>query len=276
MNDDRGWEIDVAPTAQMLLTGYWIWTTMRGFEWFPPTSESTTPPPSPPQQPEAKNISWDDFTNLSQATIIENDLVEIGTLKQSFDEDEFKFKFDNINFKVLNDSGDWDWMLSQSTTTEVRIVYLKQINSEAYNFKGMFYGIIDKSTISHSNDVGPDDLNWGRYREYEFTAIDFLSCLKEIPISDLRDLIITEPPDFFDVGGGIILDGSFENHLREDDTGRIPPITFNCYITFIKLFKNIFRLLFPVNSFVIKSDMRFTVNDGADRWIDSTKGQNHK
>ena len=123
---------------------------------------------------------------------IENDILELGTLRMGFDENKFNFMFEDISFKVLNDSKIWDEILDPDVVSEIRILYThpKKTNynepPEYEKAEGLFYGIIDKTNISFSDEVGPVDDMWERYREYEFTALNYMSGLKEVPILDLR------------------------------------------------------------------------------------------
>jgi hypothetical protein len=222
---------------------------------------------------EAELVSnWDEFTT---PLMLEDSLLEIGTLRKSFDEEEFKFKFDNIDFKVLETDGMWSWILGKDVTTEVRIVHSKRIDRETCDLKGVFYGIVDKNTVSHSNDVGPDDGNWELYRQYEFTVIDFLSCLREISISDLRDFIDSGSFDYFarhkvtgdttQVNGGIatsinlLEQALFEFFLSyyNSPNATLIKCPISVYINIEKIFKAIFSLIFPLHSLTVKSDTIF-------------------
>jgi hypothetical protein len=228
---------------------------------------------NPIREDDPKPKSWDDFYQVTE--MLENTITDLGTFKQSFDEEEFQFKFDNITLKVLNDNREWDWILSQDTTTEMRVVYYKHTSMTKYNLKGIFYGIVDKSTVSHTNDVGPDDANWKHYREYEFTAIDFLSILREISISELRNSI--QEADFW-TDGYAVVDREEVINPREDDNGRVPQMSFSAYITVANLFKSIFNLVFSLTTVNIKSDFSFSFTGQNNIWyldnITKNKNQN--
>ena len=224
---------------------------------------------------------WDPRINVYE---IENDIVEIGTLRMGFDEEEYSFAFEDITFKVQNDTGVWGdkidpvtgWggILDPDMVSEIRIIHThitKDENGELHYSepKGVFYGVIDKN-ISHTDSVGFDDENYSKYREYEFTALNYFSNLKEHSIKELKEKIKavgsdyqrvwTSGRDWFGTGQPAewgwtddIVQG-FRKTIQNIDSTRA---TVH-YIKVVKLFENIFRLIFPnLNSFVIKSDTRF-------------------
>jgi hypothetical protein len=136
---------------------------------------------------EQQGITWEKFASVKE---IRNDITEIGTLRMGFDDELYNFKFEDITFKVLNDTGLWDEILSQETVAEIRIVYSSFSESnKCREYRGEFYGIIDKTSITHSNDVDPADAMWGKYREYDFTALNYLCGLREVSILELREAL---------------------------------------------------------------------------------------
>jgi len=230
---------------------------------------------------------WSPHTNLYE---IENDIVELGELRMGFDEEEYAFALEDITFKVQNDSGVWDEILHPDMVTSVRIIHthiikLQNGSVEYHEPRPIFYGIIDKSNIPHRGNVGFHDVHYGKYREYEFTALNYFSSLKEVSIKELREAIKNDGYDYsrivrinenLPVPSGVlvaadergwtrdIVDGYNSNNMQGFPSAGYVRYDVR-YITLIRVFRNIFNLIFPdSDSLVIKSDTEFknaAIND---------------
>lgn len=204
---------------------------------------------------------WED---INTTTTIENDVIEIGTLTMGFDSEKYEFTHDDMTFKVVNDSGIWDEILHPDTVSEVRILYVqseetKYNEAPRYKHKGVFYGTIDKKSISFFDDVGPVDDMWEYYREYEFTVLNYMSGLKEKSIENLRKKL-REEATFFE--SYFMLDGlygpqplQFDPHFYNDPLRNTMRFKFIDVATVIK---GIIKLIYGENiNISITSDIEF-------------------
>ena len=216
------------------------------------------------EQNQTELPTWE---NINDAIEIENDILELGILRMGFDEEPYEFNLEDITIKVVNDTYIWDTILSRDTLTEIRIV-VAQPRDEAYNtayiyenMKGLFYGVIDKDSITFD-----DNQNDRSLRKYEFTALNYLSILKEVSISDLRNALENDTPDFLTRDEVLVGIDEWERLPEDQDTGRIPQLTYACYFTIVNIFRHIFKLIFPLQSIEIKSDTYFTLRDDTAGW----------
>ena len=215
-------------------------------------------------------VNWENFNSVNR---VKNDIVEIGTLRMGFDEDNYNFAFEDISFKVVNDSGIWEDILSQETVSEIRILRAfpkptTDDNEPTLYEKSecLFYGIIDKNNITYTINVDHKDNAWIEYREYEFTAYNYLRGLKEVPIMDLRQKLDRE----IAANRYKAIEGNNKLHVPYFENVFIFPqpkdtspnfVTF-WYIPVVNILKALVEILYKKDIDVtIKSDIRFYIRN---------------
>jgi|GEM_PF-2836998 len=210
-------------------------------------------------------VDWDNGT----VTQIGNDILELSPIRESFDEEKNQISFQDVNFRVLNDSEVWDTILNFNKNTEVRIVYQKIYSRTEEEFIPVFWGVVDKKTIIHKDDVGFDDIYWGKYREYEFTAIEYTKTLQNISIATLRDALNSLGTQYF---SNTFYIGNDAIPILKKEGNTIKRVTFN-YITVKRLLTTIVRLIYPSNTTInIISNIEFYERNANKKWyLDTSK-----
>jgi len=210
-------------------------------------------------------VDW----SLTNVTEINNDITELSPLRESFDEEKNSITFQDIQIKVLNDTGIWDTILDLSKNTEVRIIYEKPIYQQSSQYTPLFWGKVDKNTISYNDDVGVNDSNYKKYREYDFTVIEYTKTLQDVSIQRLRDTLESLGYEYF---SNKFYFGSSEIPIFKVEGLHATIVTYY-YITVKRLLQTIIKLIYSSNTVIdIKSNIEFYERYSGNKWyLDTDK-----